>query len=67
LAYYLQDPNLATSVLEKIIADQIGKPNFINECKLLLGDVYLMTGEIWEAALLYGQVDKANKDEPIGQ
>ena len=41
--------------------------HFINECKLVLGDVYLMTGEIWEAALLYGQVDKANKDEPIGQ
>ena len=67
LAYQLQEPNLATSVLEKIIEDQIGKPNFINECKLVLGDVYLMTGEIWEAALLYGQVDKANKDEPIGQ
>ena len=67
LAYQLQDPKLATSVLEKIIEDQIGKPNFINECKLLLGDIYLMTGEIWEAALLYGQVDKANKDEPIGQ
>lgn len=67
LAYQLQEPKLATSVLEKIIEDQIGKPNFINECKLLLGDVYLMTDEIWEAALLYGQVDKANKDEPIGQ
>jgi len=67
LAYQLQEPKLATSVLEKIIEDQIGKPNFINECKLVLGDVYLMTGEIWEAALLYGQVDKANKDEPIGQ
>ena len=67
LAYHLQDPNLATIVLEKIIDDQIGKANFINECKLVLGDVYLMTGEIWEAALLYGQVDKANKDEPIGQ
>ena len=67
LAYQLQEPNLATSVLEKIIEDQIGKANFINECKLVLGDVYLMTGEIWEAALLYGQVDKANKDEPIGQ
>ena len=67
LAYQLQEPSIATSILEKIIVDQIGKPNFINECKLLLGDVYLMTGEIWEAALLYGQVDKANKDEPIGQ
>lgn len=67
LAYYLQDPILASAVLEKILDDQIGKPNFLNECKLLLGDIYLMTGEVWEAALLYGQVDKANKDEPIGQ
>lgn len=35
--------------------------------KIELGDLYLIDGEIWEATLLYAQVDKAFKDEIIGQ
>jgi predicted negative regulator of RcsB-dependent stress response len=36
------------------------------EIKLELGDTYLFTGEVWEASLLYSQVEKALKNEPIG-
>jgi len=35
-------------------------------CKLELADIYLFTGEVWEATLLYSQVDKAFKNDPIG-
>lgn len=35
--------------------------------KIELGDLYLIDGEIWEATLLYAQVDKTFKDEIIGQ
>jgi predicted Zn-dependent protease len=35
--------------------------------KINLGDLYLVKGEIWEATLLYAQVDKEFKDEIIGQ
>ncbi|HQW25725.1 MAG TPA: tetratricopeptide repeat protein, partial [Saprospiraceae bacterium] len=35
--------------------------------KLDLGDYYLMSGEVWEATLLYSQVDKAFPEELIGQ
>ncbi len=37
------------------------------ECKLDLGDVMLITGEIWEASLLYSQVEKAFKYDAVGQ
>ena len=35
--------------------------------KLDLGDCYLMQGDIWESTLLYSQVDKTMKDEPLGE
>jgi len=35
-------------------------------CKLELADIYLYTGEVWEATLLYSQVEKTFKNEPIG-
>ncbi len=35
--------------------------------KINLGDCYLMNGDIWESTLLYSQVDKDFKEEPIGQ
>ncbi|MDX2362257.1 MAG: tetratricopeptide repeat protein [Crocinitomicaceae bacterium] len=34
--------------------------------KMQLGDVYVLKGDIWEASLLYMQVDKDFKYEPIG-
>ncbi|HSG68245.1 MAG TPA: tetratricopeptide repeat protein, partial [Bacteroidales bacterium] len=36
------------------------------QCKLELADIYLFQGEIWEATLLYSQVEKTFKNEPIG-
>ncbi len=38
-----------------------------NQTKLSLGDFYLLAGEIWEASLLYGQVDKDEKDSELGE
>ena len=33
---------------------------------MLLADIYLYKDEVWEATLLYSQVDKSMKEEPIG-
>jgi outer membrane protein assembly factor BamD (BamD/ComL family) len=40
---------------------------FKAECKLDLGDIYVLKGEEWEAMLLYGQVDKEFLEDPLGQ
>ncbi len=34
--------------------------------KIRLADYYLMRGEVWEATLLYSQVDKAFKEDQLG-
>lgn len=34
--------------------------------KMELADIYLFKDEIWEATLLYSQIDKSMKEEPIG-
>ncbi len=67
LALYLNKSKDAIALLQKIIDNRFGNTSFLAQCKLDLGDYYLYSGEIWEAALLYGQVDKAYKDEPLGQ
>lgn len=36
------------------------------QLKLKLADIYLHEDEIWEATLLYSQVDKSMKEEPLG-
>ncbi len=38
----------------------------LSEVKLELGDLLLFAGEIWDASLLYSQVEKANKNDVIG-
>lgn len=67
LALYLNKSNEAIAVLEKIIEKRYGISSFLAQCKLDLGDYYLYDGNIWEAAMMYGQVDKMYKDDPLGQ
>ncbi len=66
-AVYIDDLPKAIDLLEQIIALQ-GINNYIQaNAKLELGDYYLMSGEVWEATLLYSQVDKAFVEDLIGQ
>ena len=66
-AFYLNNPDSAISILNEAIAFPRAEPKAIAECKLELADILLFTGEIWETTLLYSQVEKAFKEEPIGQ
>jgi tetratricopeptide (TPR) repeat protein len=66
-AFYLDHPDTAIVILEEAITYQ-GIRNITKaECKLELGDVYLFTGNVWDSDLLYAQVDKSFKNDPIGQ
>ncbi len=66
-AFYLDNYDEAVSLLENLIANPGIEPRVKGELKLLLGDFYIMKEEIWEAALLYGQVDKAFKEDQLGE
>jgi predicted Zn-dependent protease len=67
LAIYGHSPAQAIAQLDTILTQGFSTSSFRAACKIDMGDYYIMLGEIWEAALLYGQVDKDYKDEPMGQ
>ena len=41
-------------------------PHQRDETKLELGDLLLFAGEVWDASLLYSQVEKSNKEDLLG-
>ncbi|MDD3742821.1 MAG: tetratricopeptide repeat protein, partial [Lentimicrobiaceae bacterium] len=65
-AFYLGNTRQAIEGLETLISYSASDPLMQAESKLELADIMLFTGEPWEASLLYSQVDKAFKNEPIG-
>lgn len=65
--FYLGQPEKAIDLLETALSYTNADPLLMAECKLELGDIYIFTGEMWEPALLYGQVDKGFKHDAIGQ
>lgn len=65
-AFYLEKADAAVELLNEVIAIRGLSYKIKAECKTQLGDVLLFKGDIWEAALVYGQVEKANKDNQLG-
>jgi len=65
-AFYLDSSAAAIKLLYEALDIKTAKPATLAKCKIELADILLMTGEIWEATLLYSQVEKDFKDEPIG-
>ncbi|MBC8047718.1 MAG: tetratricopeptide repeat protein, partial [Fimbriimonadaceae bacterium] len=66
-ALYNHNVDTAIALLEEIMSWQSITQSKKSEIKLDLGDYYLIRGDVWEATLIYSQVDKAMKDEPIGE
>ncbi len=66
-AYYLNKPEEAIQSLEVIMAEYTFDKNSVAEIKLDLGDMNLLVGNIWDASLLYSQVEKDFKYEVVGQ
>ncbi|MFN9581425.1 MAG: tetratricopeptide repeat protein [Bacteroidota bacterium] len=66
-AYYLNKRDTAIALFKELIVLPRMEAKFAAECKLELGDIYLLNAEEWEAMLLYGQVDKDYKEDPLGQ
>lgn len=65
LAFKLNDMDKAIDILNDALALNISMNNKA-KLKMELADIYLFKEEVWEATLLYSQVDKSMKEEPIG-
>jgi tetratricopeptide (TPR) repeat protein len=65
-AYYLDEKDSAVSRLNRLITNPRASLQTKAKAKLELGDLYLLKGEPWESTLLYSQVERMQKDAPIG-
>ena len=65
LAFRLNEIEKAIEILENALNLNLSKLNK-SRLKMKLADIYLFKEEVWEATLLYSQVDKSMKEEPIG-
>ena len=64
LAFELNRYDEAKTLLNNALEMNLSPKNKA-ELKMTLADVYLLTDEVWEATLLYSQIEKALKNEPI--
>ncbi len=66
LAFYLNQPAEAIDVLKKGIAMRGTNLPQVSEMKAELSDVYVYSGDLWEAVITYSQVIESNKSTLIG-
>ena len=64
--YHGNDAQAAASMLDDVLELPRLNPQVRDEVKLELGDLLLFAGSVWDASLLYMQVDKANKNDLLG-
>ena len=65
-AFFLDDLNEATLILEEAMDISGVQLLDLAECKIQYADIMLLSGNIWDALLYYSQVEKDLKEHPIG-
>lgn len=65
-AYYLNDRAGAITLLDEAINTGGIDPKTQAQLKLDLGDIHILDADIWEASLLYSQVDLDYKNDVLG-
>lgn len=65
-AFQLAEIDSAIVTLNELIQQPVGKNKVVAEAKMDLADIYLLDEQPWESILLYGQVEREFKDEPLG-
>src|SRR5688500_18188177 len=65
-ANYLDQKDSAIQIINKLLLNPRTSLHLKSRAKLDLGDIYLLKGESWESTLLYSQVEKVQKENPIG-
>ena len=66
-AFYIHKIDDAIALLNDLLTWPRLNRELEAKAKLSLGDYYLLKGEHWESALLYGQVEKAFRGSPLAE
>lgn len=64
---YLNELDSGIHILKRLSSFVNLSKSIRSRTLLNLGDYMLIAGDMWEASLLYGQVDKEEKDSPLGE
>lgn len=67
LAFYQNKTEEAIKLLEEAIKNSSRDQKQMNEYKVQLADILLYVNNVWDATLLYSQVDKDMPNDEIGQ
>jgi tetratricopeptide (TPR) repeat protein len=65
-AFHLGKIEASTTLLNEIINIPQVSQRVRAECRIELADILLLTGQVWDATLLYSQVDRQYRDNPLG-
>lgn len=66
-ARYKHNADTAIALLNQVIESGHAEKSFIGRCKLDAGDYLLLEGKVWDATLMYSQVDKAFRQDILGE
>ncbi|MFM8740600.1 MAG: tetratricopeptide repeat protein [Cytophagales bacterium] len=65
-ANYLNELDSSVLRIQRLIGDVKTPATLRNQAKIDLGDIYLLKSEPWESTLLYSQVEKSQRETPLG-
>ncbi|MBK9191498.1 MAG: hypothetical protein IPM77_08250 [Crocinitomicaceae bacterium] len=63
--FYLDEPEKAEALIKEAMSMQVSLKQKA-ELKVLLGDIYVVSDRIWDASILYMQVEKDFSEDVIG-
>ncbi|HMW12412.1 MAG TPA: tetratricopeptide repeat protein [Chitinophagales bacterium] len=66
-ALYIHEIDTAIQLLLPIVENNYIAKNLLAKAKLNLGDYYIIDNQAWESLLLYTQVEKSEKGNPLGE
>ncbi len=64
--YYLNQLDSTVIGITNLLSNSKISSQLRNQAKMELGDIYLLKEEPWEATLLYSQVEKSQRETPLG-
>lgn len=66
-ARFNNNPKKAVQLLKDAIVQPTASRDFTGRAKLEMGDYQILDGKVWEASLTYSQVDKAFREDMLGE
>lgn len=66
-AFYLGNTKSAKDLLNELLNQKQASVADLARAKMKLADILILEGDLWEPALLYGQVEKDFKNDVLGQ